>query len=69
MSDFRMVAMTAEQAAEIERYAVQLMRANKNERAATMMNLSLAFKFAQPCEPVLPDNVVQFGDWSRKVGA
>ena len=69
MSDSRMVSMTAEQAAEIEAYIELLMRAHKNERASQMMNLALAYKFAKPIEPPLPENVVQFGDWSRKVGA
>lgn len=69
MTDLRMVAMTAEQAAEVERYIKMLMRGNRNERAARMMELAAAYKFASPLEPVLPDNVVEFGGWSRKVGA
>jgi len=61
-----MVAMTAEQYAEVERCIEFLMRLNRNERAATMMNLALAYKFAASVEPTLPSNVVEF---SRKVGA
>lgn len=64
-----MVAMTAEQAEEIERYIELLMRARRNERAAQMMNLALAYKFAKQNEPSLPDNVVELGSYSRKVGA
>lgn len=67
MSDTRMVAMTAEQHAEIERYIELLMRANKNERATKMMNLALAYRFAKPAEPALPDNVVAIDNYSRKV--
>lgn len=65
----RMVAMTAEQAAEVDRYIEVLMRANYNERAAKMMNLALAYKFAQDVEPPLPDNVVALDSFSRRVGA
>jgi len=63
----RMVAMTAEQAEEIERYIELLMRGHKNERAATMMNLSLAWRFAVSNEPPLPNNVVQLDGYSRRV--
>ena len=74
MTSPRSVLMTAEQAAEIDRYIVLLMRAHHNERAATMMNLALAYKFAAPVEPELPENVYPLvthaGDnWSRKAGA
>ena len=64
-----MVAMTAEQHAEIERHIVELMRRHKNERASQMMNLALAYKFAKPSEPVLPSNVVELHGHSRRVGA
>lgn len=62
----RMVYMTAEQHADIERYIEQEMRAFHNERAARMMTLSLAYRFAS--DP-LPDNVVELDVHSRKVGA
>ena len=72
MSDLRMVAMTAEQAAEIDRYIELLMRGHMSERASTMMNLALAYKFARPQEPELPTNVYPIvrhaGDsWSKRV--
>ena len=69
MSDLRMVAVTSEQVAELERYIELLMRGHKNERAALMMTLTLAWRFAKPEEPVLPDNVVEFDSYSRKAGA
>lgn len=62
-----MVSVTAEQCAEIERYIELLMRANLNERAAKMMNLSLAYKFAKSSEPETPSNVVDLHDFSKKV--
>ena len=64
-----MVAMTAEQHEEIERHIVELMRRHKNERASTMVNLALAYKFARPQQPVLPANVVELHGHSRRVGA
>jgi hypothetical protein len=67
VTDTRTILMTAEQAAEIERHIGQLMRANQNERASLMMALSLAYKFAPPTEPALPDNVVEFGSYSKRV--
>lgn len=69
MTDTRMVAMSDEQAAEIERYIEQLMRASKNERASLMMNLALAYKFAKTSEPERAPNVVDLHDFSRRVGA
>ena len=74
MSDIRMVAMTAEQHEEIEHYIQLLMRGHRNERAASMMNLALAYKFAKKNEPELPSNVVPLvthagNNWSRKAGA
>jgi hypothetical protein len=68
----RLVHMTSEQAAEIEVYIETLMRAGHTDRAATMMNLSLAWRFAPVNEPELPSNVYPIvrhaGDsWSRKV--
>lgn len=62
--DGRMVYMTPEQHAEIERYILELMRAHHNERASTMMNLALAYKFAEPPKP--PSNVVEMHGYSRK---
>jgi hypothetical protein len=67
MSDERGVLMTAEEYAEIETYIRVLMRANKNERAALMMNLALKYKFAKPVDAPLPENVVEIGSYSRKV--
>ena len=69
MSDERTVIMTAEQYAEVERCIEERMRMNKNDRAATLMNLALAYKFARPIEPAPPSNVVEFHGYSRKVGA
>jgi hypothetical protein len=69
MSDERAVVMNAEQYAEIERHIEDLMRANRNERAAAMMNLALAWRFAAPIEPPRPSNVVELASYSRKVPA
>jgi hypothetical protein len=65
----RMVHMTESQYQEVERCLEDLMRGNKNERAAEMMRLALAYKFAEPAAPELPLNVVEIDRWSRKVGA
>ena len=64
MSD-RMVAMSQEQADILEDVGVDLMR-YEDLRAMKVLALSLAFKFAAPIEPPLPDNVVEFGNYSRK---
>ena len=66
MTDERPVLMSAEQYEEINRYIELLMRGHKNERAALMMNLALAYKFAKPVEPELPSNVVEFGTYSKR---
>lgn len=65
--DGRMVYMTAEQYAEINRLIEMLMRLNRNERASKLMNLALAYKFAKQNEPALPDNVVAFDSYSKRV--
>ena len=62
----RMVAMTAEQAAELDRCIQELMRGHKNERASTLMNLKLSYQFAKPEAPSRT-NVVDLHDFSRKV--
>ncbi len=69
----RMVAMTAEQAAEVDLYVEQLMREKKEPRATLMMTLALAWRFAKPQAPELPTNVYPIvkhaGDsWSKRVG-
>ena len=70
MTGDRLVAMTAEQYAEVERCIEALMRANRNERASKLMTLALSYKFAKDVEPALPSNVVAFPqEFSRKVGA
>lgn len=46
----RLVLMSAEQAAEIERCVEVLIRANLNEQANAMMGVALAYKFARPVE-------------------
>ena len=68
----RRVVMTSEQYDDLELYILQLMRAKDRKRAQRMMNLTLAYKFAQDLEPRLPSNVyplVQHAgdDWSRRV--
>jgi hypothetical protein len=65
----RYVLMNAEQAADLDLYILQLMRSGENERASRMMNLTLAFKFAKPAKPPLPENVVEIDKNSRKVPA
>ena len=59
-----MVAMTSEQYVEVERCIEALMRMNRNERAATLMTLALAYKFAKP---EAPTNVVELHGYSQKV--
>lgn len=67
--DGRMVYMTAEQAAVLDRLIEQMMRANDTD-ASKMMVLALSYKFAQPTQPRLPENVVEFPDrHSVRVGA
>ena len=67
MTDQRMVAMTAEQYAEVELCIEALMRMNKNERASTLMNLALAYKFAKAQETERSPNVIDLHDFSRRV--
>lgn len=57
----RRVAMSAEQAQVLEDVGVQMMR-DQDDRAMKVLALSLAYKFAAPIEPPLPDNVVPFPD-------
>lgn len=59
MSDERIVAMSAEQRAELDRYILELMRAHQNERAALMMHLARSYMFAPPLKPPPPSNVVE----------
>lgn len=70
----RMVWMTEEQDAEINLCIEELMRARLNERAATLMNLALAYKFTPEPPQERPSNVYPIvkheGDnWSKRVGA
>lgn len=67
MSDMRLVPMTAEQAEELDRCIELLMRANRNERATTLMTLRFAWSAAQPQEKPLPNNVIDMFGYSRKV--
>lgn len=69
MNDPRIVLMTAEEHAEVERLIVVLMKANCNERAARLMELSKRYLFAPSGQSALPDNVVELDFHSRKVGA
>jgi hypothetical protein len=69
VSERRQVTMTLEQAREIDRYIELLMRANRNERAKTMMMLRLQFYDAPVVRAPLPDNVVELHGHSRKVTA
>ena len=64
----KLVAIDAEQAKILEDVGVALMRAD-DDRAMRVLSISLAYKWAKLIEPPLPDNVVEFGSYSRKVGA
>ena len=64
----RTVAMSKEQADILEQLGVDLMRVD-DDRAMKVLALSLAYKFAKPLAPPLPDNVVVMDTFSRKVGA
>lgn len=66
MNDIRPVAMSREQAVILEAVGVQMLR-DQDERAIKLLALSLAYKFAKPTEPTLPDNVVEFGSYSKRV--
>lgn len=73
MSD-RLVPMSAEQAQILEDVAVEMMRANDDERAIKLLALSLAYKWARPLEAPLPENVYPLvthagDDWSRRIGS
>lgn len=61
----RLVAIDAEQAQILEDVGVDLMRTN-DERAMKVLAISLAYKWAAPIEPPLPDNVVTLDGYSRK---
>ena len=66
--DLRTVAMSAEQAQILEDVGVGMMR-DEDDRAMKVLALSLAYKFAKPQAPPLPDNVLEFSAYSRRVGA
>lgn len=66
MSGERAVVMSAEQAQVLEEVGVELMR-HKDERAMKLLTISLAYKFARPIDPQVPDNVVELHGWSRRV--
>lgn len=61
----RMVAMSQEQADILEDIGVDLMSTD-DQRAMKVLALSLAYKFATPLTPALPDNVVEFGSYSKR---
>jgi hypothetical protein len=70
----RLVPVSQEQAQILEDVAVQMMRDNDDNRAIKLLALSLAYKWAKPLEPPLPENVYPIvthaGDyWSRKVSS
>lgn len=65
-----MVPMTREQYDALNDHVIpSLMRAELTEMATHLMGLSLAYKWAAEPLESLPANVVQFEDYSRKVGA
>ena len=51
--------MSAEQAELVEKVAVEMMRQDWRDGATQMMSLGLAYKFADPQQPPLPDNVFE----------
>ena len=61
----RFVMIDAEQAQILEDVAVEMMHVDDG-RAMKVAAISLAYKWAKPLEPPLPDNVVEFGAYSRK---
>jgi hypothetical protein len=67
----RLVPISQEQAQILEDVAVQMMRDNDEKRAIKLLALSLAYKWAKPTEPPLPENVVPLVDridsYSRRV--
>lgn len=66
----RHVPMTPEQFKVLDEVVVPgLMRANDQRRAAEMMALALAYKFAPENKPELPSNVVEMQGFSRRVEA
>ena len=65
MSDSRSVVMTGEQAALVDEMTQRLMREG-DLRAMQLGALFMAYKFARPLEPPLPENVVAIDNWSRK---
>ena len=62
----RPVFISGEQAQILEALGVELMRRG-DDRAMKVLALSLAYKFAKPLEPELPDNVVEFDSYSKRV--
>ena len=67
MSELRTIAMSSEQAQIIDEVVIPgLMRAGDEQRAAKMMALALAWKFAKRPAPEVPDNVVELHGYSRK---
>jgi len=70
MASPRMVPMTQEQYDALNEHVIpSLMRADLTEMATHLMGLALAFKWAdEPVEP-LPENVIQFDTYSRRVEA
>lgn len=64
----RQVPMSREQADILEDLGVDLMRMN-DERAVKVLALSLGWKFSPPLYPPLPDNVVEFDHYSRRVSS
>ncbi len=56
--------MSAEQAQILEDVGVGMWG---DERAIKLLALSLAYKWARPSEPPVPDNVVSLDTYSRRV--
>ena len=66
----RQVPMTQEQYDVLNDHVIpSLMRAELTEMATHLMALSLAYKWADEPVGVLPENVVQFDRYSRRVEA
>lgn len=66
--DGRTVTITGEQAKILEDVGVDLMR-RSDSRAMKVLSISLAYKWAKPKVPPMPDNVVELRGFSKKVGA
>jgi len=64
----RMVPMSQEQYDVLNEHIIpSLMRADLTEMASQMMTLTLAYKWADEPVAPLPDNVVEFAGYSKRV--